>query len=355
VRVGVDGRSLVGGPARGVAHYTSALLGALADAFPEDEWRVLLPRGSAAHLPAGVRAVRHRLPGRALFGAAALSGRPRLEALLGGDCDVVWAPAPAPLALGPGTPFVLTVHDRSWERRPGDFTPYERAWHRLARPRRLARRAERVLCDAEAVRAELIAAWGLDAGRVRAVALAPRDLGPAAARAPESPYFLFVGALEPRKAPDLLVDAFVRARGRGLAAGLVIAGEGRLEGRLTGDGVRIAGRGEDLGGLYAGALALVLPSWLEGFGLPPIEAVSAGTPAIVSDLPVFRETFGAQGALYVPPGDAAALADALLTVAADAGRRERLLAAGRAAIAPLSWEATARSTRAVLADAAAAR
>ena len=65
MKVGVDGRSLVGGPARGVAHYTSALLGALAGAFPEDEWRVLLPRGSAAGLPAGVRAVRHRLPGRA--------------------------------------------------------------------------------------------------------------------------------------------------------------------------------------------------------------------------------------------------------------------------------------------------
>lgn len=355
MRVGVDGRSLVGGPARGVAHYTSALLGALVTAFPEDEWRVLLPRGSAGRLPAGVRAVRHRLPGRVLFGAAALSGRPRLEALLGGDCDVVWAPAPAPLALGPGTPFVLTVHDRSWERRPGDFTPYERIWHRLARPRRLARRAERVLCDAEAVREELIAAWGLDAGRVRAVPLAPRDLGPAAAQAAGTPYFLFVGALEPRKAPDVLVDAFMRARGRGLAARLVIAGEGRLEGRLAGDGVRIAGRGEDLGGLYAGALALVLPSWLEGFGLPPVEALSAGTPAIVSDLPVLRGTLGAEGALYVAPGDAAALADALLAVAADAGLRERLLAAGRAAIAPLSWDATARSTRTVLAEAAAAR
>ena len=110
MRVGVDGRSLVGGGARGVAHYTAALLEALASAYPGDEYRVLLPRGEAS-VPAGVHAIRHPLPARVLFGAAAVAGRPRLDALLGG-CDVVWAPAPAPLALG-RTPFVLTVHDRS--------------------------------------------------------------------------------------------------------------------------------------------------------------------------------------------------------------------------------------------------
>ena len=162
MKVGVDGRHLVGGGARGVAHYTAALLEALAAAFPEDEYRVLLPRGDAT-VPAGTAPVRHALPARALFGAAGLAGRPRLDGLLGG-CDVVWSPAPAPLAVG-ATPFVLTVHDRSWEERPQDFTPYERLWHRAARPRRLARRAARVLCDTEVVRGELIREWGLEGGR----------------------------------------------------------------------------------------------------------------------------------------------------------------------------------------------
>lgn len=352
MRVGVDGRSLVGDAPRGVAHYTSALLEHLAAAFPGDEWRVLLPRGAAIALPPGVRGVRHRLPGRALYGSAALTGRPRLDVLLGGDCDVVWAPAPAPLALRRGTPFVLTVHDLSWERRPQDFTRYERLWHRLARPRRLARRAQRVLCDAEAVRDELLAAWGLAPEKVRAVPLAARALGaPEPAPKGGAPYFLFVGALEPRKAPEVLVEAFTRARGRGLQAELVIAGDGRID--LDAPGLRRAGRVADLGGLYAGSLAVLLPSWLEGFGLTPVEGISAGTPAIVSDLPVLREVLG-DGALYVAPGDADGLADALLAVAGDPGLRERLLAAGREAIAPLSWEATARRTRAVLAEAAAA-
>ena len=98
MRVGVDGRSLVGGGARGVAHYTGALLEALAAEFPDDEYRVLLPRGRAA-VPRGVVPVRHPLPARALFGAAAVAGRPTLASLLPGS-DVLWAPAPAPLAVG---------------------------------------------------------------------------------------------------------------------------------------------------------------------------------------------------------------------------------------------------------------
>jgi glycosyltransferase involved in cell wall biosynthesis len=203
-----------------------------------------------------------------------------------------------------------------------------------------------VLTDAEAVREDLIRAWDLAPDRVRAIPLAPRRFPPAEA-VPSS--FLFVGALEPRKAPDLLVDAFLRARSRGLVAELVVVGEGRLDPR--GPGVRRLGRVDDLGALYAGALAVVLPSWLEGFGLPPVEGLAAGAPAIVSDLPVFREVLG-EGALYVPPGDAEALAYALLTLERDPALRDRLLTAGQARIAPLTWAETARRTRAVLVEAA---
>ena len=342
MRVGVDGRSLVGGGARGVAHYTAALLEALATEFPADEYRVLLPRGRAM-VPRGVVAVRHPLPSRVLFAGGGLS--PRLDRLAG-PVDVVLLPAPAPVAVS--GPYVLVVHDRSWEMRPGDFTRYERLWHAAARPRSLARRAAAVLCDAEAVRRELLSEWGLPPDRVHAVPLAGRPLGAAAARGASAPYFLFVGALEPRKAPDLLAQAFLRARARGLDADLVVAGEGRLDPR--GPGIRRLGRVDDLGSLYAGALAVVLPSWLEGFGLPPVEGLSVGTPAIVSDLPVLREVLGG-GAVFVPPGDAGALADAMLALAADPGLRARLVEAGRAQTASLSWAETARRTRAALAEA----
>jgi len=339
-----------------VAHYTGALLTALAAAYPDDEWCVLLPRGTRAPMPPCVRGVSSWLPGRMQNGSAAVLRRPRADRMLGGDLDVFWAPAPVPVAVSPEMPLVLTVHDRSWEQRPCDFTTYERAWHIAARPRALARRAIRVLCDAEVVRADLIEAWGLAPERVRAVPLAPAVRGEGVVRAGDQPYLLFVGALEPRKAPDVLLAAYARARASGLAAELWFVGDGRLAPVVQGPGVRRLGRVGDaeLAGLYAGALALVLPSRLEGFGLPGVEALAQGTPVIASDLPVLREVLGKGGAVFVEVGDEQALAHALVRVVQDVGLRDALVAAGREATAELSWAATARATRAVLAEAAAA-
>src|SRR4051794_14811029 len=375
MRVGVDARHLTAG--RGVARYTRALLRALAAAHPDDEWLAFVPgREPVPDAPAGVTLVRHRLPGRALFGAAAVARRPRLDRLLRG-VDVVWAPAPAPLAVSAGVPLVLTVHDRSFEVRPGDFTPYERLWHRparppapparargracasapeerlwhrLARPRALAARASAVVCDAEAVRDDLARAWG-----VAATVVAPGVLDTPAPQPPADaarPYLLFVGALEPRKGPDVLADAYARARGRGLDADLVVVGDGRLA--VDGAGVRRlrAAPDSELAALYAGAVAVVAPSWLEGFGLPPVEAAAFGTPSVVSDLPVFAETLG-DGALRVPPGDAAALSDALVRVVADGDLRARLGAAARQAAARYDWARAAEELHAIFARAAA--
>jgi glycosyltransferase involved in cell wall biosynthesis len=336
----------------------------LAAAFPEDEWRVLVPGRGPAPLAdsvarAGAEARRHAAPSRILHGVGTLTGRPRLDRLLGVDVDVVWAPAPAPLALGPRTPFVLTVHDLAWEERPGDFTRYERAWHRLASPQRLARRAARVIAVSRATAAAATASWALDPERVVTIRSGPGrpPAGGAVAALPPLPdrYLLFVGALEPRKGIDVLAAAFADARARGLDAELVVVGEGRLAGALGGPGVRVLGRVGDaeLDALEAGALALVLPSHIEGFGFTPLEALSRGTPALVSDLPALRETLG-DGARYVAPGDAPALADALLELAGDDALRASLARAGAARVAELSWERAAHETRAALAAAAGA-
>ena len=176
---------------------------------------------------------------------------------------------------------------------------------------------------------------------------------PAAAAAGTRPYLLFVGALEPRKGPDVLAAAYARARARGLTADLVVVGDGRMT--IDGPGVRRRGGAAgdaELAALYAGALAVVAPSWLEGFGLPAVEAAALGTPSVVSDLPVFAETLGA-GALRVAPGDADALAGALVRIAEDDALRARLGAAARRNAARYDWARAAEALHAVLARAAA--
>jgi glycosyltransferase involved in cell wall biosynthesis len=326
--VGVDARHLAA--RRGVARYARRMLEALGG-----DVRALVPGRGDIEPVRGVEFRRTALPSRALHGLGALTGRPRVDRLLGAP-DVVWAPAPAPLALEPGTPFVLTVHDLSWEERPGDFTRYERLWHRLARPPALARRATLVVCDHEAMRDAVTARWGLDAGRVRVVE-------PGADRVPADAvlgsFVLYVGALEPRKGVDVLARAWATDPLPGVD--LVVAGEGRV----PVPGARMLGHvpDADLHALYAGAMAVVLPSHLEGYGLPPREAALHGTPSIVSDLPSLR----LPGTLRVPPGDAGALAAALRSLPRERARLVAQLAP------PPTWEDAARSLRAVLEEACA--
>ncbi|MEI6793303.1 MAG: glycosyltransferase, partial [Actinomycetes bacterium] len=163
---------------------------------------------------------------------------------------------------------------------------------------------------------------------------------------------LYVGALEPRKGIDTLAKAIEIARRIGLTLPLIVVGEGRSAPLLDGAaGVKLVGRQSDqqLSELYAGASALVVPSVLEGFGLPPVEAAAHGVVSVTSDLPVFRETLG-DAILTFPVGDAESLAKTLVLISGDEGLRTKLGAAAKQAIRPLTWGASAHSLHRVLSE-----
>jgi glycosyltransferase involved in cell wall biosynthesis len=330
--VGVDARALAA--RRGVSRYARGMVEALA-ALDGVDVRALVPGRAAVEPVTGVELRRTVAPSRVLHGVGAVARRPRVDALLGG-VDVTWLPAPAPVAVG--GPFVLTVHDLSWEERPGDFTRYERLWHRLARPRDLARRAAAVICDAPAVASQLRDRWNVEAQVVEPGVDRVEGLDGAGRGARTTPYVLYVGALEPRKGLDVLAAAWPQAGLDGVD--LVIAGEGR---ESVAGGTHLGHVSDaELHALYAGALAVVLPSRLEGYGLPPREAAAYGTPSIVSDLP----TLQLPGTLRVPPGDAGALAEALRRLPAERPRLVAELPPHR------TWTAAATELRTVLERAA---
>lgn len=326
MKVAVDARHL--GRGRGVARYSEGLVRALREHAPQDEWRLVAPS----------RAARLALP--------------RLDRLAGG-ADVALVPAPAPVR--PGVPYVLTVHDLTWLEAPGDFPRWERAVLAAARVGRLVERAAAVAAVSEATRRAVLARWpgarvevvapGIDVPRAdpaRAAAVRER-LGVA------GPVVLFAGVLEPRKAPDVLVRAWARA---GLDATLVLAGGGGMA--VEGPRVVRAGHLEraDLEALLCDATALVLPSWREGFGLPPLEALAAGVPPVVADLPVYDETVG-DGALRFAPGDEAGLAEQLARVIGDPAVRAEVVARGRPRALGFTWERSAAAVHALLTEAAA--
>jgi glycosyltransferase involved in cell wall biosynthesis len=292
------------------------------------------------------------VPARLLHRAWLHGDRPSAEAVLG-RVDVVhgtnFVLPPPRRAAG-----VVTVHDLTFVRHPDWVSPASLTYRTLV-PRAVGRAAA-VIAPSQAIADEIADAYGVPPER-----LAVTHLGvePAWFTAPPplagwpSEYVLAVGTMEPRKGLDVLAAAYRRLladdpqapplvlvgpSGWGAQPDLAALppGQVRVPGYLDPDELRAA---------VANARVLAFPSRYEGFGLPPLEAMAAGTPVVASDIPAVREVTAGHARL-VPVGDAAELAVALsgvLHTPPDAAARE----AARTHARQFTWSACAESTAAV--------
>lgn len=331
MRIGIDARKVAD---FGIGTYIRGLLGGLVRLRTGDEIVALAPRDTP--LPDGVEHVAFDAPHysiRELFAVGAAARRAGVDLLH------------SPHYVTPVTslPLVVTIHDLIHLHQPQRSA--------LARPyarfmiQRALRRARRVLTVTSAVRAELVAEMGADAGRI---VVTPNGVRPATrsghSGAPP-PYFLFVGNDKPHKNAGALLTAFARVRATMPDARLVLAGA-NFERYAGIAGVECRGfvAESELDALYAGAVALVLPSREEGFGLPAAEAMAAGTAVVTSTCAALVEVTG-DAALHADAEDPDALAAAMLRLARDTGLRAALASRGRERAASLTWERCAVLTR----------
>ena len=152
------------------------------------------------------------------------------------------------------------------------------------------------------------------------------------------PYLFTAATLEPRKNLETLLAAFVLVRERRPELQLAIAGPPGWGGRQpSGDGVRTLGyvTDDELSRLYRGAEAFVFPSLYEGFGIPVVEAMASGTPAVVSSHPSLDESSG-RAAVRADPDDPDALAEGIERALAE---RDALVPGGLAHAARFTWRA----------------
>lgn len=256
--------------------------------------------------------------------------------------------------LSSGKKRVTTVYDMIHERyHPDDVT--------VSRKRQTLARCDHVICISQNTKNDLCEMLDFPPERASVTYLGYEDFSRAAAAPspPElngAPYFLFVGNRAGHKNFDALLQAF--AGSADLAGNFSIAyfGGGRLTdaesqraatlGLRSQSLVQLSGGDTALGAAYANATAFIYPSLYEGFGLPPLEAMSAGCPVICSNTSSLPEVVG-DAAMLVAPDDIEALRDAMQRLAYDSQAGLVLAAKGHLQRAKFASERCADETAAI--------
>jgi len=337
-------------PSGGVRRYTEELSRALAENFPEDEIWLLSDQGfqppvGPANLKTG-RGPRNLLERRWwLWGLQGEISRIGIDLFHGTDFAVPYLP------LGPS---VMTLHDLSPWMDSGWHAEADRVRTRTPMLLRLGL-AGMVITPSEAVREQAIRRFRLQEGRVVAVPhAAGRNFRPVE-QPPASPgYLLYVGTLEPRKNLAFLLDIWRELRQQH-PIDLVLAGRRREDfpEPPAERGLHMLGLTpeEELPKLYSGALAVVYPSYYEGFGLPVLEAMQCGAAVIASRDPAISEVAG-DAAILVDANDGRAWREALTSLVEHPAESRPWREKALARAGEFSWGKTARLTREVYGQAA---
>ncbi len=270
-------------------------------------------------------------------------------------------------------PVVVSIHDLSFEHLPQTFNRRSRTQLKLT-VRHSARRATRIISLSEHTRSDIVETYGISADRIHAIPLAaPAHFGPVQDYKElqrvrhnygiDGQYILSVSSIHPRKNLARLVRAYATLRGSNSdkLPKLVLVGKcawlydetlRALDETGVRDAVVLTGYVPqmDLPALYSGALCFVYPSYFEGFGLPPLEAMKCGAPVIVGNRTSLPEVVG-DAALTVDPYDTDAIAGAIKRVLNDPQLREELSSKGQKRASEFDWRETARKTLAVYEEA----
>lgn len=265
------------------------------------------------------------------------------------------------------TPYIITVHDisRYFDLKGCStfiYRPNLRDRFYFSLDYRGVKKATKVVAVSQVTKRDLVQHLGVPEERISVVyeGIDHRLFKPTSRRLVDYPYLLFVGSEYPRKNFVGLVESFSKLKSQGEFKNLKLVKVGRAgrpeakfrkhtlqvveelglsnEVVLTGYVAR-----EDLPAYYSGAECFILPSFYEGFGFTPLEAMACGCPVVVSNVASLPEVVG-EAAIQVNPHDTDDIAGALRRVLTDEQLKRELVAKGLKQAKQFSWEKTARGT-----------
>jgi glycosyltransferase involved in cell wall biosynthesis len=266
-------------------------------------------------------------------------------------------------------PTVVTVHDLTVQLVPESHPPARRLWHRLLPL--ICRRATRVIVDSYQTREDLLRLYRISEDKVDVIHLGVGDeFHPILDEAQKTSlraklglparFMLYLGALEPRKNLESLIDAFAQLRRRGRGEALVLAGSGdgdyetSLKDRAIGLGLTLADDvhflghvdDADLAALYSTSDLFVFPSNYEGFGLPPLEAMACGVPVVLARNSSLAEVYEGTCAM-AEDGGPETLSKTIEAVLEDSTHQAELVRLGLEFAQSRRWKAVCEATFAV--------
>jgi len=321
--IGVDTRTFAAGQLTGVGIYTWEILNHLLKLDADNQYKFFysgfkqcrferrqrwlnLPRVSWHH---------YQLPNKLLNFSLKYFHRPFLDEVIGG-CDIFWFPNLNFWQVSPAVKTVVTVHDLSFIKMPWTFSPKMRLWHQALSIKEKLQRAERIIAVSENTKTDIMESLGIKSEKIKVIYSGVGNQSETSEikkikskyRLPEK-FILFLGTLEPRKNVTGLIQAY-ESLNRPEIDLVIAGGQGwlykkiyhRAQKSVLKNNIHFTGYvdPEERRSFYQSAEMLVWPSFYEGFGFPPLEAMSAGCPVITSANSSLPEVVG-DGALLVDP------------------------------------------------------
>src|ERR1700687_2926746 len=283
------------------------------------------------------------------------------------QADLLHSPAFAAPAIPVPCPVVVTVHDITYLLFPSHFSRWWVTYMQMVMPPAITS-ATAIICGSEHSKRDIARTYSISPDKVHVIPYGvdhkrfhpgiTLDANWARALGIRPSYVLHVGSFSYRKNIPTLLRAIARLRSRGKWGNRQLVLGGSQDVSMKGahevfetiqelelDNVVLAGHVPDqhIPGLYAGADVLVIPSLYEGFGLPVLEAMAAGTPVVASNSSSLPEV-AADAAILFPPQDELALSGALADVLENPSTADELRRVGLQRARQFSWQRTAEET-----------
>jgi glycosyltransferase involved in cell wall biosynthesis len=378
MRIGIDVRCLSEGKRTGVEEYVLNLLPHIFEIDKKNEYLLFFNSFKESKVDfswtrkyPNVKVRKFSFPNKFLNLSLWYFNFPRIDQMIGG-ADVFFMPNIAFGSVSKKCKLILSVHDLSFERYPEFFSLKRRWWHIFINPKKLCQRVDRMVAVSNSTKRDLVSLYNIPEEKIKMIYSAISDkfkiINRNDARLLEIKekynlpfkFILYLGTIEPRKNIQSIIVAYhkLQENEEVLKYKLVIAG-GKgwkyekiffsAENCANKENIIFAGAidEEDKVYLYNLASVFIYPSFFEGFGFPPLEAMACGVPVICSNNSSLPEVVG-DAAIIIDPDRPDEIQESLKEIILNKDFREKLVQKGLIQAQKFNWQKTAKEFTSML-------